>query len=406
MGKNRNKRLLVLGGSPNQLRLVDAARCAGIYTIVCNQGEECAARMACDKFYLQNYIDRDRVLAIAMKEAVDGVISNSEAAMPIVAYVAGKLGLPGNSVRGIEQLISKAEFRKLQKTCGHFSPRSFECSSWEELKNGLESLSFPVIVKPSESSGTRGTARIDREDESALRRAFDECRHFSVNKLVSVEEFVNMPTLSVIDGDVFVCEGTYLWNGFFTCYRSKHAPMLPMMESFPILIEEEEFSIVKDHLRKLFEEAGIVHGQFNVEMYFTRNHELFIIEINARQGGNNIPHLIELHSGMDFDKLLVTTAVGDYSYFHSISKNTQPIRYITQYVVFGREAGVLKDLIIRDELLPYLVERTDLRHPGEQVSVGENAGDAISRLVFDFGSAEVQQHYLGIIESLVQPVIQ
>lgn len=397
---------MILGGSANQLRLVDAAKKAGIYTIVCNRSEDCAARKACDKFYAQDYMDRERVLSIAEQELVDGVISNSEAAMLIVAYVAEKLGLPGNSLRGIEQLVSKAEFRNLQRAAGLYAPQNFECSSWEELWKGLDSLIFPIIIKPSESSGTRGTSRIDdRNDLMAIKRAFEECMHFSVNNMVSAEEFVEMPSLSVIDGDVFICGGEYLWSGFFTCFRSSHAPMLPMMESFPILIDNDEFDIVKDHLKKVFMEAGIVHGQYNVEMYFTKRHELFIIEINARQGGNNIPHLIELHCSMDFDRLLVTTAVGDNTYFDLLKGKKYIPRYITQYVVFAREAGNLYGLEISDEIAPYLIERTDLRNIGEKVAVGENAGDALSRLVFDFKSAETQQYYLKIIENLIRPII-
>ncbi|MBO4719329.1 MAG: ATP-grasp domain-containing protein [Prevotella sp.] len=401
------KKLLVLGGSPNQLRLVEAAKNAGIYTVVCNHKEECAARMACHQFYQQDYRNEEKVLAIAQKEHVDGVISNSEAAMPIVAYVAERLNLPGNSVDGIEQLTSKTRFRELQRKCGIYAPNNFECDSWEEFRQGIGALAFPVIVKPCESSGTRGTTRIDRrEDIESLQKAFEECRHFSVNGKVSVEEYVTMNSLKVIDGDVFVSGKELLWNGFFTCYRSHYAPMLPMMESFPIHISNEDFLIVKDHIRRLFEKAGIIHGQYNVEMYFTDKGELFVIEINARQGGNNIPHLIELHSGIDFDKLLVTTAVGNMSYFDVVKNKESMQRYITQYVVFSREFGILERLDIDEGISRYLIERTDVRHVGEEVVIGMNAGDSIARLVFDFGDADTQQYYLEIVEQLITPVIR
>ena len=179
-----------------------------------------------------------------------------------------------------------------------------------------------------------------------------------------------------------------------------------MMESFPILINDEDFSIVKDHIRRLFDKAGIVHGQYNVEMYFTENRELFVIEINARQGGNDIPHLIELHSGIDFDKLLVTTAVGDRSFFDAVKEQTYTPRYITQYVVFSREAGILERLDIDKAIGQYLIERTDVRHVGEEVVVGVNAGDSVARLVFDFGDADTQQYYVDRVEELIRPVIR
>ncbi|MBR3022701.1 MAG: hypothetical protein IKH59_10135 [Bacteroidaceae bacterium] len=401
------KKILILGGSPNQLRLVETANKVGIYTVVCNHKEECAARSACHHFYLQDYKDQEAVLAIAKKEQVDGVISNSEAAMPIVAYVAERLGLPGNSVDGIGQLTSKTRFRELQRQCGIYAPKNYECTDWKELQQGIGNLTFPIIVKPCESSGTRGTTRVDRRDDwDTLQQAFVECRHYSVNGRVSIEEYVTMSSLKVIDGDVFVCGTDFLWNGFFTCYRSRYAPMLPMMESFPILINDEDFSIVKDHIRRLFDKAGIVHGQYNVEMYFTENRELFVIEINARQGGNDIPHLIELHSGIDFDKLLVTTAVGDRSFFDAVKEQTYTPRYITQYVVFSREAGILERLDIDKAIGQYLIERTDVRHVGEEVVVGVNAGDSVARLVFDFGDADTQQYYVDRVEELIRPVIR
>lgn len=404
---NMMKKLLILGGSPNQFRLVEAAKKAGIYTVVCNHKEECAARLSCHLFYQQDYRDEKKVLAIAEREKIDGVISNSEAAMPIVACVAERLGLPGNSVDGIGQLTSKTRFRELQRKCGIYAPKNFECDTWEGFQQGIDKLVFPVIVKPCESSGTRGTTRIDRrEDIESFRKAFEECRYYSVNDRVSVEEYVTMTSLKVIDGDVFVCGKELLWNGFFTCYRSQYAPMLPMMESFPILITNEDFLIVKDHIRRLFEEAGIVHGQYNVEMYFTEKRELFVIEINARQGGNNIPHLIELHSGIDFDKLLVTTAVDDMSYFNEVKKLCYTPRYITQYVVFSRESGVLERLDIAEEISRYLIERTDVRHVGEEVVVGTNAGDSVARLVFDFGDSNTQQYFVERVEELIKPVVR
>lgn len=400
------KKLLILGGSPNQLRLVEAAKKAGLYTVVCDRSDTCAARYACDKFYAQNYMDREQMLAIAREENVDGVISNSEAAVLNVAYVAEKLRLPGNSVRGIEQLVSKTEFRQLQRNAGVYAPRNFECSSWEEFEMLIDGLTFPIIIKPCESCGTRGTTRIDtKEDKDSQRKAFDECVHFSANDKVCVEEFVEMTLLTVIDGDVFVCDGEFLWNGFFTCYRSRHATMLPMMESFPIIISDKDFDIVKDHLKKIFSQAGIVHGQYNAEMYFTTTGELFVIEINARQGGVNIPHLIELHSGIDFDKLLVTTAVGDNSDFKKALKAKNKIRYITQFLVFSRKNGVLDQVAIHQELMPYLIERTDLKKAGDNVVEGFNAGDAISRLVFDFKDFETQQRYVKDIESYISAIV-
>ena len=140
-------------------------------------------------------------------------------------------------------------------------------------------------------------------------------------------------------------------------------------------------------------------------MYFTKTGELFVIEINARQGGVNIPHLIELHSGIDFDHLLVTTAVGDNADFTKALNAKNKIRYITQFLVFSRSNGVLDHVEIHHELMPYLIERTDLKKPGDNVVVGMNAGDSIARLVFDFKDFKTQQHYVNDIESYISAIV-
>lgn len=401
------KKLLILGGSDNQVRLVKTAQEAGIYTIVCSYTTTCPAKDVCDKFYNIDYLDRERVRSLAKEEEIDGIISNSEAAMLTVAYVSEKLGLPGNSVKGIERLISKSKFRKLQTSCGLYAPKSFECITWDEYTSQINSLHFPIIIKPSESSGTRGTTRIDlSKDIEAQKKSFEECKTFSVNKRVSVEEFVEMPSLEVIDGDVFVNGDDFLWNGFFTCYRSDMAPMVPMIESFPINITSETFNDVKASIRCLFKEAGVKHGQYNVEMYYTRSGELFIIEINARQGGNNIPHLIELHSGIDYDKLLVTTAVGDRSYFNDVKSKEHLCRYISQYVVFSRKDGILKGIDISEEIKKYLIEKTDLRETGDFVRNCQNAADKISLLVFEFDDFDKQIHYNSQMEKMIVSIVK
>ena len=102
---------------------------------------------------------------------------------------------------------------------------------------------------------------------------------------------------------------------------------------------------------------------------------------------------------------MVTTAVGDNSDFMKALNAKNEIRYITQFLVFSRSNGVLDHVEIQQGLLPYLIERTDLKKPGDDVVVGMNAGDSISRLVFDFKDFDTQQHYVNNIEDYITAIV-
>lgn len=208
------KKILILGAAKNQLPLICTAKELGYYTIVCDWTTTNPGIAMADKHYQVSIIDSDICLEVARKECIDGVISNYEAAMPTVAYISECLGLIGNSSEGIKVLSTKSIFRDFQRKCGLYAPDCISGSEYAVVSDSLKSFSFPVIVKPCECSATRGTTRIDTFDEDTLKRAFDDCVSLSRNKKACVEEFVEMPSLEVIDGDVFVYNGNYLWGGY------------------------------------------------------------------------------------------------------------------------------------------------------------------------------------------------
>ena len=107
-------------------------------------------------------------------------------------YISEQLGLIGNSEESIKMLLSKSKFRELQKKAGVYTLESDIISTLEELFKAINIMKLPVIVKPTESSGTRGTQRIDELNEKVIRDSFEMCSEFLRNNLVSVEECVEM----------------------------------------------------------------------------------------------------------------------------------------------------------------------------------------------------------------------
>ena len=98
------KKILILGGSKAQVPLIEAAKKAGYYTVLCDWTTTNPGIQLADKHYQVSTMDIQAVLEVAEKEAVNGVVSNSEPVMVNVAMVAEHLNLPGNPPQAIEIL--------------------------------------------------------------------------------------------------------------------------------------------------------------------------------------------------------------------------------------------------------------------------------------------------------------
>ena len=400
------KKILVLGANHEQIQLIQAAKREGYYVIVCDYAIDHPGISFADKHYAVNYLDTDAVLNVAKQEKIDGVIGNSDPAMPIVAYVAEQLGLVGNTQESVNSFTSKNAFRVFQEQIGIYCPKHIETNDYSEIERVIDSFDYPIIVKPSQSGGSKGATKIYGNQPERLKEAFEVCKGLSRDGKVTVEEYVEMPSLDAIEGDLFVLGDEIIWDGLFTNPRSVIAPMLPMTKIFPAIISDEELSIIKRDVTKMFKEAGVRHGEYNIEMYFTSKGELFIIENNPRQGGNRIPQLLKQHTGIDYDRLLVTTAVGDNTYFDSV-KNVKPkLNYLSQHIVFSNYNGVLEKVEFKSEILPYVTATEFTKKTGDKVNQRNNSADCIAYVTLEFPDRETQLTFMGKIEELIYPIVK
>ncbi len=83
------KKLLLLGGSAQQVIAIETAKKMGYYTILCDYLTDNPGQYVADKFYLASTTDTDKILEISKKEDIDGIMAYaSDPAAPTAAYVA------------------------------------------------------------------------------------------------------------------------------------------------------------------------------------------------------------------------------------------------------------------------------------------------------------------------------
>ena len=369
--------------------LVRASKREGYFTVVVDYaGEDCPGYALADRLYGVSTQDEDAIYEVAKKEGIDGIISNSEPSMLIVNSIAERLGLIGNPTKGIECLLSKSRFRDLQRRAGVYAPNHFEVITAEEAVSASERLVYPIIVKPCESSGSRGCEVIEKFDSETVMKAFLDCQRISRNKKIVIEEYVEMPSLRTIEGDIFVMGDTILWDGLFYTTRASWAPMVPMTYTAPILMDEDKLEMIKSSVSRVLKTNGVRFGEFNMEGFFTKTGDFFIIEINARQGGNFLPDFLQRFTGIDYNRLLVTTCVNDDYYWMSIMATPRSYRYVILNSVYSPKEGIYKGLKFAPSIKDYIRDVKDLLSVGDKVEKCVNGTSIVASVVLEFDNME------------------
>ncbi|MBR0159700.1 MAG: carbamoyl-phosphate-synthetase, partial [Oscillospiraceae bacterium] len=188
---NGRRKLLLLGGSAQQIVAIETAKRLGYETVLCDFLSDNPGQHHADHFYLVSTTEKEAVLEVARREHVDGVLAYaSDPAAPTAAYVAEKLGLPGSPYASVEILCSKDKFRAFLAEHGFCTPkaRGYDriADAQRDLENGV--FRFPVMAKPVDSSGSKGVVRIDGTDR--LAEQLDYSMSFSRGKRIVVEEYV------------------------------------------------------------------------------------------------------------------------------------------------------------------------------------------------------------------------
>lgn len=384
------KKIVILGGGINQLPLIIAAKDLGYYVVLCDFRDNVEGIGLSNIHYQIDTLNYDEVAEVCRHEAPDGIISNSEPAMPIVAAISEDFGFVGNSRESIQTFISKSRFRSLQKRLGCFAPDYYEISTEEELWDSIDELKYPIIIKPAQCSGSRGSRRIDGFDKDLIHNVFSDCLRYTFNGKVLVEEFVEMPSLTTIEGDVFLHNGKILYDGLFSTTRAEWASMVPMTYTAPAVIDPLQQAKIISALDKVFRASGIRHGEYNIEGYFNADGEFFIIEINVRQGGHEIPFLIKDFTGMDYTRLLVSTSVGDDSYWEKEMESKPVYRNIIKQTTFSQFNGKYDGLFV-DPLIEGNVYRIiENKKKGEMVEQCVDGQSLVAIVDLEFQRREEQ----------------
>lgn len=398
------KKILLLGGSSQQIVAIETAKRLGYYTVLCDFLTDNPGQYYADKFYLTSTTDKEAVLKVAQKEQIDGILAYaSDPAAPTAAYVAGKLGLPGNPYESVEILCNKDKFRAFLAEHGFCTPRSKGYRDIDEAMNDLECglFNFPVIVKPVDSSGSKGVSKIDIAD--VAKKKLCEAMDFSRVKRIIIEEFVEKFGYQVA-GDGLSIDGELVFRYFGNDHFNSKCinPFVPISASFPYNMPKVVHEKIHVEIQRLLDLLHMQTATYNFDLRIDKEYNVYLMEIAPRDGGNYIPDVIKYATGVDLVECSVKASMGEKIQLERVN----PQGYYSYFAIHSLRSGILDKVVFSEEGKRHIIENHIIKKCGDRIETFTGANSTLGCLIMKFESMEQMLYMMEHSEEWCQVILR
>lgn len=382
------KKLLLLGGSRYLVPVIEAAHKLGLYVITCDYLPDNDAHKYSDQYINISIIDKEAVLEAAMEYEIDGIMSFAcDPGVVTAAYVAERMGLPFQGpYKSTEILQDKGLFRDFLDKNRFNCPHAKRYEDKETPFQDIDFYSWPVIVKPTDSAGSKGVTRVDKPED--LLEAINTALNGAHNGAFIIEDFLEFEGYHS-STDPFTTDGKLMFVTYSDQLFDSEAdnPYTPAYIIWPSTMEQKYQDVLTMEIQRLLTLLDMKTGIYNIESCVA-NGKPYIMEVSPRGGGCKIAELQRLAYGIDLIEAEVRKAVG------------LPVPHIQQtecdgcwceMVVHARpgQKGILKSVTVDKEIEEKYLKVVDLSvEKGDYVYPFTGANRALGDMFFRFDTRE------------------
>ncbi len=321
------KSIAIIGASYLQRPVVERAKEMGLRTICFAWPQGAVCRDICDRFYPISITEKDEILRICREERIDGICTiASDIAAPTVAYVAEQMGLAGNPYAAALRAHDKHLMREALMAAGVDCPKYRVVQGSRFMVNGL---SLPLIVKPSDRSGSLGVQKVTEWKD--LEPAVAEALRVSLGGEALIEEFIEGREISV---EMISCQGVHYALQSIRDSTTGAPHFVELAHHQPSSLSKEMQERIFAITRKALDALGLTSGASHSEYKITSEGRIVVMEIGGRMGGDFIgSDLVRLSTGYDFLQGVIEVALG-------MTIHPQPKALARSSVVFSAPANV------------------------------------------------------------------
>jgi len=307
------KKILILGAGIYQVPLIKTAKRLGLYTIVASIPGNYPGFDLADKIYYENTTDYGKILAIARREKIDGIITTgTDVAVITIGQTCDTLGLPGLSAHSAaiatDKLKMKTCYEKYGVRTARFRRIAFDDT---EYTSKLEALSLPVMFKSVDSSGSRGIVKVNdpSEFEHARNTVLENTRsdYFIVEEYIEGEEFGAQAFVRNGRIEFILPHGDYVFKG---------DTGVPVGHFAPYRLSPEVLEDTKEQLRLAIKAMELDNCAINADFIMSGG-KTYVLEIGGRSGATCLAELVSIYYGYDYYEKILRTALGEEVDFHA-----------------------------------------------------------------------------------------
>ncbi len=375
------KKIMILGAGVFQLPAIHKAREMGLVTVVCGGNADEPGLKIADVPCHVSTTDMEGVLAVARRESIDGVMTiASEISVSTVTFVAEKLGLPGYRHETARNIMNKFRLREILAAHDIPVPAFGIARRAGESREIAERVGFPVILKPVESSGSRGVSVLQSADgiEAAWRRGADLSQG---ERSVVIERYI---AGREVGGECIVRNRKLAFMEITNKYINRWH--VPLGHSAPSTLDRGDIAATEELVSRCIEVFDIDEGPLNLDVMITADGPV-VLELGARLGGNCLPRIMELGTGVDTEKAAIAMALGDPPALDRSRRDCVGVRILGSETdgVLGRgaDAGLFHEHLESD-----IIEAVIDLKPGEPIKKFDQGSHRFGHVILRGSSIE------------------
>lgn len=344
MGELKGKKLLILGGTLISCEIVKFAKQLGVHTMVADYNDisNSPAKQIADESFLVSATDIDAVVDLIKKEKIDGVLVGfNDMLLPYYAQICEKAGLPcyGNKEQ-FELFINKEKYKQLCREYGVPTVKEYVIDLNNlELEAGL--IEYPVLVKPVDSSGSRGISICYNEEE--LKIAYKKALTYSKNAKVLVEQYLTGKEVTVF---MVFQDGKYYLSGIGNRHMkpSDNGILpLPVGYTFPSIYTRDYIEKVFPNVKKMLKAVGIRNGMMFMQCKIEQG-TVVVYDIGFRLTGSLEYRIFEMLSGYNPMSFMINFALTGHMADLDISSKIDPYKGYGFNVSIIAEPGIISEI--------------------------------------------------------------
>jgi len=398
------KKLLLLGGSRYLIPVIECAKKLGVYTITCDYLPDNIAHRYSDEYCNLSIVDKEAILKKAEELKIDGIMSfGTDPGVTTASYVAEKLGLPNTGpYESVSILQNKGLFRKFLTDYGFNTPvsKSYNSNEVEKAIKDFSPILFPLIVKPTDSAGSKGVSKVT--DSNQLAEAINFALGCSLSGQFIIEQYLEQIGCSS-DSECFSVDGELVFTSWSSQYFDHGAsnPFTPTGFTWPSTITEEGIKELKAELARLIKLLNMGTTIYNVEARQTIDGKTYLMEVSPRGGGNRLAEMVRYSTGVDLIEESVKAALGLPV---KKIKQVDPEDGWVELILHSSADGVFKGLEIQPEIENEIVEKDLWVKPGDYVESLTGANKSIGTLILKTKNKGQSRELLNCPEKYVRVI--